>query len=244
MNNNASNVSAIKYSLPTRILISVTAIVAPALLLIKGIYGSFIFTFSIPLVWDVGFRGKPISSLGVEIRSIRASIVMGVVTGCILAFVGGTLLKFFGITGYFFTEAHTVRLSFGIFNVSFPLQKEAGYRLLNLNNVALGTSLFLLFCVCVIGVGEEIFWRGFIQKKIAKYLPAHAAVWVTAFFFSTIHFYIFTIIPVKAGISFLVLILFAGAVWGYLARYFGNIWSCALSHGIVAFVIWKYYFFS
>ena len=244
MKNNTDNISAIRFNLPARFLVSVIAIIVPVLLLIKGIYGSFIFTFSIPLVWEVGFRGLPIvSSLGVELKSIRASIVTGAVTGCILAFVGGTLLKFFGIAGYLFTEAHKLQLSFGIFNVAFPLQKEAGYRLMTMSNVALGTSLFALFCVFVIGVGEEIFWRGFIQKKITECFPGHLAVWVTALLFAAIHFYIFTILPVKTGVSFLALILFAGVTWGYLARYFGNIWSCAVSHGIVAFVIWKYYFF-
>lgn len=219
------------------------AIVVPVLLLIKGIYGSFIFTFFVPLIWEVGFLGKPISSLGLEVKSIRSSIIVGVITGCILVLIGGTLLKLLGITGYLFTETHKLQLSFGAFNVAFPLQKEAGYRLMTMSNMALGTSLFALFCVFVIGVGEEIFWRGFVLKKIAGYLPAHAAVWVTAFLFSAIHFYIFAILPIKAGISFLALILFAGVVWGYMARHFGNIWSCAVSHGIVAFVIWKYYFF-
>jgi len=166
-----------------------------------------------------------------------------VLTGFILAFAGGTLLKLFGITGYLFTETHKLQLSFGIFNVAFPLQKEAGYRLLTMSNVILGTSFFALFCVFAIGVGEEFFWRGFILKKMTGYFPVHVAVWATALLFSAVHFYIFTIIPVKAGISFLVLILFAGAIWGYLVRYFGNIWSCAVSHGIVAFIIWKYYFF-
>jgi len=46
-----------------RILVSIAAILVPLVFLFKGIFGSFIFTFSTPLIWQFGFLGKPISSL-------------------------------------------------------------------------------------------------------------------------------------------------------------------------------------
>jgi hypothetical protein len=37
-------------------------------------------------------------------------------------------------------------------------------------------------------------------------------------------------------------VIFLGVFWGYLFEYFDNLSSPALSHGILAFVIWRYYF--
>jgi membrane protease YdiL (CAAX protease family) len=231
------------YSVFARSVISLIAIILPIILLAKGIYGSFLFTFSIPLIWQVGFHGKKISSLGIKGNSITTSIIVGVITGCLLGLIGGAVLKLSNTVGYSFTEADELRFSLGNFNLEFPLQKEAGYRLLSMRNAFLSTSFFLTFCIFAIGVGEELFWRGFLQKKIAGYLPINLSIFITATLFAMIHFYIFTILPVKAGIFFLLLIAFAGIAWGYLVKYFDNIWAAAISHGIVAFIIWKYYFF-
>lgn len=227
-----------------RLCISFTAIILPIIFLIKGIYGSFIFTFSIPIIWQIGFLGKTISSLGLRVNSIKFSILTGVVSGCLIGFFGGSLLKYLGITGYFYNAAHRLQFSIGAFNSAFPLQKELGYRLLNMSNSTVGICIYFLFCILVIGLGEEIFWRGFVQKKLSGYLSPHKSVWVTAVLFALIHFYIFTILPVKTGISFLVLIALVGGIWGYLFKYFDNVWSSAVSHGVVACIIWKYYFFN
>jgi membrane protease YdiL (CAAX protease family) len=227
-----------------RLWISIVALIIPILLLSKGIYGSFIFTFSIPIIWQVGFLGKSIDSLGLKIHSITSSILAGIVSGCLVGFFGGSLLKYLGITGYFYNAAHKLQVSVGSFNIAFPLQKEFGYRLLNISNSAVGVCIYFLFCILVIGLGEEIFWRGFVQKKLSSYLSPHKSIWVAAILFAMIHFYIFIILPIKTGISFLVLIALVGGIWGYLFKYFDNIWSSAVSHGVVAFIIWKYYFFS
>lgn len=233
-----------RYSIFLRIFILLAAIILPAVFLIKGIYGSFIFTFSIPLIWQVSIRGEQIKSLGLELDSIKSSIIIGAISGLILGVIGGAGLKMLGLTGKLFTGANTLEFSFTSLVISFPLQKEVGYRLLSMTNALAGTCLFFIFCVIVVGLGEEIFWRGFIQKKISKHLSVNTSILITAILFSLIHFYIFTIIPVKAGMLFLVLIAFAGYVWGYLFKYFGNIYSAAISHGIAAFIIWKYFFFA
>ena len=227
-----------------RLSISLLAILLPAILLIKGIYGSFIFTFSIPLIWQVGFSGKQFSSLGLRRNSIKSSIIIGLVSGCILGFVGGNLLKFLGITGYVYNNMNKLQFSIGAFNIVFPLQKELGYQLLAMSNSLVGMTVYLIFCFFLIGFGEELFWRGFIQKKISGYLSANTSIWLTAILFALIHFYIFTILPIKIGICFLFLIAISGVAWGYLFKYSSNVWSPAISHGITAFIIWKYYFFS
>lgn len=221
-----------------------STIILPAILLIKGIYGSFVFTFSIPLIWQVSLLGKPFSSLGLRGDSIKSSIILGLVSGCILGFVGGNLLKFIGVTGFVYSNMHKLQLSIGAFNIAFPLQNELGYRLLIASNSLAGISFYLIFCFFLIGLGEEIFWRGFIQNKISDHFSVNLSIWITAILFALIHFYIFTILPIKLGIFFLFLIAVSGVVWGYLFKYFNSIWSSVISHGITAFIIWKYYFFS
>lgn len=197
-----------------------------------------------PLLWQFGFLGKPISSLGVKPDKIKVSIVTGVITGCFLGFAGGSILKFLGITGYVFNNLHKLQFSFGPLNVAFSLQKELSYQLLAMSNSFAGLCAYLIFSILIIGLGEEFFWRGFIQQKISGRTSADMAIWITAILFSSTHFYILTILPIKAGIIFLLLIAIAGILWGYLLKYFANIWSSAISHGIAAFIIWKYYFFS
>lgn len=233
----------ISQSVILRLFISLAAIVLPAIFLIKGIYGSFIFTFSIPLLWQVGFLGKPIGSLGLSKNSLKLSILLGVVTACILGLLGGNLLKFLGITGYIFSDLHQLQFSVGSFNIVFSLEKELGYRLLTMSNTPIGIGVYLIFCIFIIGLGEELFWRGFIQKKMSANLSVNTAIWFTAVLFALSHFYIFAILPLKAGICFLVLLVISSAAWGYLFKYFNNLLPAVISHGITSFIIWKYYFF-
>ncbi len=235
----------INYSIFERLLISFILIILPTVFLLKGIYGSFLFTFSIPIIWQIGLRGERFSSLGLSLGCfVKSSIVTGIITGLILGFIGGFGLRIIGLSGKVFTATDKLEFSFANLLISFPLQKEVGYQLLSISNIMLSTCLFFIFCIVAIGLGEEIFWRGFIQKKISSCLPINASVIITSILFSLIHFYIFTIVSFRAGILFLVLIAFAGYVWGYLAKRFGNIWSAAISHGITAFIIWKYFFFA
>lgn len=215
----------------------------PVILLFKGIYGSFLFTFSIPLIWQIGFRAKSFHSLGLSMKLILRSVMAGMLTGCFLGFLGGTLLKSFGLTGYSFADLNQLQFSWGGVKISFSLQKELGYYLLTHSNTFFGLGVYCMFLIFVIGLGEEMFWRGFIQEKISVFFPMHVAVWLTALLFTLTHFYIFTILSVRLGMYFLALIAIGGVVWGYLFKYYKNLWGVAVSHGITAFIIWKYYFF-
>lgn len=230
-------------SLSLRVCVSFAAILAPFILLSKGIFGSFLFTFSVPLIWQFGFLGKSIYSLGLRRDFLRSSLIAGLISGVILGLLGGSILKLLGITGYIFTGGQTLRISIGAFPAEFSLQNELGYRLLNMSATPAGIFVYLLFSVLVIGLGEELFWRGFVLKKIFNHAPMHAAIWITAILFAAIHFYIFAVLPFAAGVIFLAIIAIAGACWGYLFMFFNNLWPVAISHGIAAFIIWKYYFF-
>lgn len=226
-----------------RILVSIIVIIVPSTFLFKGIFGSFIFTFSIPILWQFGILGRPIIELGIRPCRIKTSIVAGIVTGCVLGFAGGSIIKSIGMAGYLYSSLHKLQFSFGPLNIAFSLQKELGYRLLTMSNSYAGLFAYLMFSIFLIGLGEEFFWRGFVQQKLSGYIPVNMAIGMTAILFSLIHFYIFTIVPLKEGVIFLLLIAVAGIAWGYLLKYFGNIWPSVVSHGVTAFIIWKYYFF-
>lgn len=226
-----------------RIFVVAAAIGVPCLLLWQGIFGSFLFTFSIPLIWQVGVRGEPVSTLGLRRKSLWPSVIIGIIAGVVIAVISGQLLRFLGIKGFALSDTQKLELPFGFFTLSFPLQKELSYVLLTRSNSLRGVIFYLLSSAFLIGLGEELFWRGFIQQKFAKYLSKNLAVWVTAAIFGLTHFYVFTILSVKEGIMVMAAVAVIGAIWGYLFVRFNNIWGPALCHGIIAFTVWKYYFF-
>ena len=80
--------------------------------------------------------------------------------------------------------------------------------------------LNIVLIAVVPAVGEELFFRGIIQKLLGEKLKAHAAVWITAFIFSTIHFQFFGFIPR----------LLLGALMGYLLVWTNNLWMPILAH--------------
>jgi membrane protease YdiL (CAAX protease family) len=226
-----------------RYITAIISLTIPCLLLMKGIYGSFLFCFSIPLIWQVTYLGEPISSLGLKKYGLGLSIIWGIVSGIGLGLLGGILLKYFNFTGNSFMSNDTLGFAVGTFKIEFSLAKELGYQLLTKSTTAEGLIVYLLFSILLIGLGEELFWRGFIQKKIINRVGRFKGVIIASALFALIHFYILTIISFGKGLTFLLLIGLVGVIWGYLYERTGNIWSAAISHGITAAVIWKYYFF-
>jgi len=222
---------------------SLILIGVPVALLSAGIYGSFLFTFSIPLFWQIVIRKESIKSLGIKKTHIKSSIITGIITGCLFGFLGGRLLQLLGLTGYSFVQTDSIQLAIGKFKIEFPLMKELGYQLLTRSRDFKGLVVYLIFSIFIIGLGEEIFWRGFVQRKISSRIKKPLGILITSLLFALAHFYILAMLPINIGIILLILMGVAGAVWGYLFEKTGNVWGVALSHGIVAFTIWRYYFF-
>lgn len=225
-----------------RLLIILVLIGMPCILLIKGIYGSFIFCFSIPIIWQVAYLNKPLSSLGIKTKSLSISIGLGILSGLILGLLGGKIFQFLGLANHAINNTQKVGFEIGSLKVDFSLTKELGYQLLMMSDNIKGLLIYVLFSVFVIGLGEELLWRGFVQRKIANKVTKSASIWLTAALFSAIHFYLFIILPITQSIILLSLIGVAGIVWGYLYEKTNNIWSVAISHGITAAIIWKHFF--
>lgn len=85
----------------------------------------------------------------------------------------------------------------------------------------------LIFNILLIGVlpaiGEELLFRGVIQKRLAHYLKRpQLAIWISAIIFSAIHFQFQGFFPR----------LFLGALLGYLFWLGGSLWLAILVHFI------------
>ena len=84
--------------------------------------------------------------------------------------------------------------------------------------------LFNLFLIALIpAIGEELFFRGIVQKKLGNILTSpHVAVIITSFIFSAIHMQFFGFLP-----RFIL-----GLILGYLFYYSANLWMSVLGHFI------------
>lgn len=86
-----------------------------------------------------------------------------------------------------------------------------------------GLIFNLMVIAIVAGLCEEIFFRGCLQQIMQKIVKnKHAAIWITAFIFSTIHFQFYGFIA-----RFLL-----GALLGYLFVWANNIWIPVIVHTV------------
>lgn len=106
-------------------------------------------------------------------------------------------------------------------------------RMLDVNSV--GGLLVNIGLIAIIpAVGEELFFRGIIQQVLQTNLKSHAAVWITAIIFSTIHFQFFGFIPR----------VLMGAFLGYLLVWTKNMWVPIIAHFANNAVAVLFYYFN
>jgi uncharacterized protein len=100
----------------------------------------------------------------------------------------------------------------------------------NISNVYANREIFPSWVVGLmlffpIGFGEEIFWRGYLQRILQSKYSKIAALALTVFFYTAVH--IPTLNPVLMLASFVV-----GIYWGLIFMWRGNIVAALLSHMI------------
>lgn len=79
----------------------------------------------------------------------------------------------------------------------------------------------MLVIAVVAGVGEEVLFRGVLQRKIWFGTGnIHVAIWLSAIIFSAIHFQFYGFIPR----------MLLGALFGYLYYWSGNLWVPIVGH--------------
>ena len=84
------------------------------------------------------------------------------------------------------------------------------------------TLIFTILVVAVVpAIGEELFFRGYVQQEILKWAGnIHFTILITAFFFSAIHFHFSGMIP-----RFIL-----GILLGYMFYWSGSLWLPILAH--------------
>ncbi|WP_171016878.1 CPBP family intramembrane glutamic endopeptidase [Pseudalkalibacillus caeni] len=87
---------------------------------------------------------------------------------------------------------------------------------------------FVLFAVII--PAEELFWRGFIQKKFSLITSSNKAILFAAILYASAHVYSGTVLLVFAA-------LFAGTIWGYLYEKSGNLIVPLISHVLFDYLL-------
>jgi membrane protease YdiL (CAAX protease family) len=79
----------------------------------------------------------------------------------------------------------------------------------------------LIVIAIIAGIGEELIFRGLIQRKLLLGIKNyHLAIWISAIIFSCIHMQFYGFFPR----------MFLGALFGYLYYWSGNIWVPIFAH--------------
>jgi membrane protease YdiL (CAAX protease family) len=96
---------------------------------------------------------------------------------------------------------------------------ELTQKMLNVSNLqGLAFNIFLI--ALLPALGEELFFRGTLQRILKDWKGATVAIWITAFIFSAIHLQFYGFIPR----------LLMGAFFGYMLVWSGNLWLPILAH--------------
>ncbi len=88
------------------------------------------------------------------------------------------------------------------------------------NMLLVGTLLAIL-----IGPAEEIFWRGYVQKKIGTKYGEWTAVLITVLIYTLVHIWSFNFMLIMAA-------MVCGIFWGVLYKYHKNIVTLIISHAV------------
>jgi uncharacterized protein len=111
----------------------------------------------------------------------------------------------------------------GIENFIKSMEKELSELTQYLTSFTTPMQLIVALVVIagVAGVGEELIFRGLLQRKLFIALKnEHLAIWLAAFIFSAIHFQFYGFLPR----------LLLGAMFGYFYFWTGNIWVPIVGH--------------
>lgn len=88
-------------------------------------------------------------------------------------------------------------------------------------NTFSGLLVNILIIAIIPALGEELLFRGVIQKELSKWSgKVHLSIWITAFLFSAMHLQFLGFVP-----RFLI-----GGLLGYLFFWSGSIWLPILAH--------------
>ncbi len=97
----------------------------------------------------------------------------------------------------------------------------------DIHSIKDGTSKIIigLLLVFLIGPAEEIFWRGFAQKKLSKRFGKNIAMWLTVAVYAFVHIWSFNFMLFMAA-------LICGLFWGYMYKRYDSVVPGIISHAL------------
>lgn len=105
-----------------------------------------------------------------------------------------------------------------LLNLPFSKQIDSLY-----NRLSPSVLWHYIVLLLVIIPGEEIFWRGFIQKRLSSYVNGWTSIVISALLYASVHLYSGTfMLPLAA--------LVAGLLWGWLYTWKKSIPLLIVSH--------------
>ncbi|WP_426446726.1 CPBP family intramembrane glutamic endopeptidase [Paenibacillus sp. S-38] len=100
------------------------------------------------------------------------------------------------------------------------------------------TGWLILILIAVNPLLEEIYWRGFMLRRLEGILPTGARVLVTSFFYALYH--LGPLVPMMlwpANVLLTLPVFGAGVVWAVMRHRSGSLWGSAASHAIADMAI-------
>ncbi len=147
----------------------------------------------------------------------RATVVFATIALMLLALPGINLM------GYLNSEMHLPGFMQSIETWMHAKETEAEQltKLFLHTNSMLGLLLNIFIVAFMAAFGEELFFRGILQRLLTnKYAKPAVAVWITAIVFSAIHMQFFGFFPR----------MFIGALLGFLFVWTNNLWVPIIAH--------------
>ena len=104
---------------------------------------------------------------------------------------------------------------------------------LDMPNVGL-LVLNLIMIALLPAVGEELIFRGIMQRGLQKRINPHLAIWLTAILFSAVHMQFLGFIPrMLMGVAMGYLLFWSGNLWyPIIAHFTNNAMAVAMAYGI------------
>lgn len=168
-----------------------------------------------PLVLSYLWSEKPIEYLRLHKKS-KALDVIYVFVFMVL------IIPFVNLLGDLNQHMELPKALEGIENWMKTSEKQAQIlteKLLAVKDVQ-GLFVNILLIAILPALGEELIFRGALQRILHEWKGAIFAIWVTAFVFSAIHMQFYGFVPR----------LLMGAFFGYLLVWSGNLWMPILAH--------------
>lgn len=76
-----------------------------------------------------------------------------------------------------------------------------------------------------IGPAEEVFWRGFVQRRLGLSIGGWRAFWLTTVIYALVHIWSFNLMLMVAA-------TLCGLFWGWMYARYRNVWPGLISHAL------------